>query len=296
MKLAIIILHYKDQRLIENCLQSLDGQLTDEIGVLVVNNNPSENLQSLKKKFPRIKVLEAGENLGFAGGNNLGIRKAMEEGARAVILLNNDTLVAKDFIEQMSLKAKNKLVLLSPKIYFASGCEYHHDRYKDKDRGKVIWYAGGKMDWGNVIASHRGVDEVDQGQYEEETETDFATGCAMLVTRDVFDKIGLLDERYFLYYEDMDFCERAKCAGIKVKYSPVTRVWHVNAGSSNVGGGLHDYYLTRNRLLFGLKFSTSKVKLLLIKESLKLLFSGRSWQKKGVRDYFLCKFAKGCYR
>ena len=300
MKVDIVTLHYKNQSLVDQCLTAIKRMQLDnlELKVIVVNNNPQENLTKLKNKYPDFEFLEAGENLGFAEGNNLGLKQALDSGAKYFLLLNNDALVGKDLLVNLikSMELNKQIGIVSPKIYFAPGYEFHHDRYQEKERGKVIWYAGGKMDWQNLLVSHRGVDEVDHAQYEECEETDFATGCAMLIKREVFEKIGLLDGKYFLYLEDLDFCQRAKNAGFKVFYNPFAIVWHLNAGSSEVGGGLHDYYITRNRLLFGLRYAPLRTKFSLVKESLRLLFYGRSWQRKGVADFYLGKLGRGSYR
>ncbi|GAG55887.1 unnamed protein product, partial [marine sediment metagenome] len=160
----------------------------------------------------------------------------------------------------------------------------------------VIWYAGSRMDWENVLASHRGVDEVDIGRYQRMEETDFATGCCMLVKREVFEKIGLFDKKYFLYWEDNDFSQRAKKAGFKVYFAPEAVIWHKNAGSSKSGSFLHDYYLTRNRLLFAFKYASLRAKIALIKESIIKLFKGRKWEKKGIIDFYLGRFGKGGWK
>ncbi|MEM4230386.1 MAG: glycosyltransferase, partial [Candidatus Pacearchaeota archaeon] len=174
--------------------------------------------------------------------------------------------------------------------------EFHKKRYKKEDLGKVIWFAGGKMDWQNVIGLHIGVDEIDKGQFEKISEIDFASGACMLIKSDVFKKIGKFDERYFLYYEDSDFCQRAKKTQYKIIYNPKAILWHKNAGSTGGSGSeLQDYYLTRNRLLFGMKYAPYKSKLALLKESISLLAKGRKWQKRGVKDFYFGNFGKGSF-
>ena len=153
------------------------------------------------------------------------------------------------------------------------------------------------MDWKNVVGSHRGVDEVDHGQYEKCESTDFVSGCCLMVRREVLEKVGFFDPKYYLYYEDNDFCQRAKKAGFKIIYEPKAYLWHKNAGSAGGSGShLQDYYTTRNRLLFGIKYAPVKSKLALIKEGTKLLIKGRKWQKRGVMDFYLNNFGKGSYR
>ena len=130
-------------------------------------------------------------------------------------------------------------------------------------------------------SKHRGVDEVDHGQFGEEEEIGFATGACLLMRKKLIKKIGSFDEKYFLYYEDADLAQRIQKSGYKIFYNPKAILWHNNAGSSSSGSALHDYYLTRNRLLFGMTYAPLKTRLFLIKESAHLLRKGRVWQKKG---------------
>jgi len=299
-KVALVILHFNEPKLTENCLESVKKIKTQDfkVEVIVINNNPQEKINFLKRKFPEFVFLEVKENLGFTGGNNLGIKKALKKRTNFVLLLNNDTLIDKNLITELLEVAKNnkQAGILGPKIYFAPGYEFHQKRYQEKDRGKVIWYAGGVIDWQNIVSSHRGVDKVDHGQYALSEETGFVTGCAMFVRKEVFEKIGFFDENYFLYLEDVDFCQRAKKAGFKIFYVPTAKLWHLNAGSSEVGGSLHDYYLTRNRLLFGFKYASVRTKLALIRESLRILFKGSPWQRLGIRDFYLRRFGQAGFK
>jgi len=298
-KVFIVVLHYRGRELTEKCLfslQKIDRQKAD-INLVVVDNGSPEPLKRLKEKFPEVIFLKSKQNLGFSEGNNLGIRYSLRKGADYILLLNNDTTVERSLVSRLLEAAvkESQVGIVSPKIFFAPGFEYHRSRYKPGERGRVIWYAGGKIDWQNVFASHRGVDEVDTGQYEQQGPTDFASGCAMFVKKEVFDKVGFLDRRYFLYLEDLDFCLRAKVAGFKTIYSPAAKVWHYNAGSSQVGGSLHDYFFTRNRLLFGFKYAPLRAKVALLKEAGRLFFAGRPWQKRGVVDFFCRKLEKGSW-
>ena len=188
------------------------------------------------------------------------------------------------------------MAVVTPKIYFAKGHEYHKDKYKKEDLGKVFWYAGGYTDWDNVTSIHRGVDEVDHGQYDKIEEIQFATGCCMLLKKEVFEKVGLFDDRYFLYYEDADLNERIKRAGYKIYYVPTAILIHINAASSGgAGNSLQDYFITRNKILFGMTYAPLRTKLALIRESISLLRIGRPNQKLAIRDFYLHKFNKGTF-
>lgn len=304
---AIIVLNWNGKDNTIECLKSINElQVTGyKLQVIVVDNGSHDGLaEAIEKSIKSIrstkdiksKLLVNNENLGYAGGNNVGIDYAMKNGAGYILILNNDTLVDENLIEEL-LKVTNNdshVGIVAPKIYFAKGFEFHKNRYKESNRGKVIWYAGGIMDWQNVIASHRGVDEVDNGQYDSVEETDFASGCAMMIRRDVFEKLGLFDEKYFLYYEDSDFCQRAKSGRYKILYAPKAILWHKNAGSAGgSGSALQDYYITRNRMLFAMRYAPIRSKVAIVRESLHLIANSRPWQKRGVMDFYLSKFGKG---
>ena len=238
------------------------------------------------------------ENLGFAEGNNVGIREAIKNGADYVMVLNNDVIVKNAFWLPLVdfIKKHKKVGVVGPKIYFAPGREFHKTRYQKKERGRVIWFAGGEIDWKNVYAFHRGVDEVDTGQYDKSFETDFVSGCCLMAKSEVWQKAGFFDPKYFLYYEDSDFCLKVKKLGGKIYYLPKAKIWHLNAGSSDCGGALQDYFITRNRLLFGLRWAPLRTKVALIRESFKTLLTGRTWQIIGVRDFYLRRFGKGSWK
>ena len=301
-KIYIVMINYNGQ---ENTIECLDSLMNIEMkgfgaSTIVVDNSPENRIKVDKEKYKKIdlKVIMSPENLGFSGGVNIGIRKALDNRADYVLIQNNDTFVAQDFLQKLfefGEKTENAGIIC-PKIYFAKGFEFHKEKYMEKDKGRVFWYAGGIMDWQNVIAKHRGVDEVDQGQFDKAGQTDFATGCSMLIRSGVFKKVGLFDEKYFLYYEDNDFSQRVKKVGYKIYYVPNSVVWHKNAGSTNgSGSGLQDYYITRNRLYFGMKYAPFRARLALFREGTSNFLRGREWQKKGARDFYLRRFGKARY-
>jgi GT2 family glycosyltransferase len=301
-KVFISLINFNGSKNTRECLESIDNlNLTGiDLNVIVIDNGSKEKLD-LKEDFLKhasLKLILNTENLGFSEGHNLGIKYALANNADYIVLLNNDTVLDRNLVyELINAFAKDaKIGIVSPKIYFANGFEFHKDRYKKEELGKIIWYAGGVMDWNNVIGKHIGVDEVDNGQYDLEKEIDFSSGCAMAIKREVLEKVGQLDERYFLYYEDNDYSQRIKKLGYKIVYVPKAFLWHENAGSAGgSGSSLQDYYITRNRLLFGVKYAPFKAKTALLREGLKLSLTGRHWQKRGVLDFYLRKFGKGSF-
>jgi hypothetical protein len=298
----ISILNFNGKKNTLECLESLRN-LSDKdfkLTIVVVDNGSKEEFD-MKNGFVGdipLVVIKNEKNLGFSGGHNVGIRQALKQNADYVLILNNDTIVDRMLIGELlhTIEEDRGIGIVAPKIYFAKGFEFHKDRYKKSDLGKVFWYAGGEMDWKNVIGFHRGVDEVDRGQYDRIEKTDFASGCCMLVKREVFEKVGFLDEKFFLYYEDSDLCERIRRSGYSIMYSPKAILWHKNAGSAGgSGSSLQDYYITRNRMLFGFRYAIFRLKLALFKESMMLLAKGRHWQRRGALDFYLSRFGRGSF-
>lgn len=301
-KIALIILTFNTEEDTHICLDSLTkSSLPQELFTTIIVDNCSNNVFTLTKeeKKREIIVLRQEKNLGFTGGNNVGMKYALAHtDAEYIVPLNNDTIVEKHMLTNLlaACESNKKIGLAVPKIYFAKGHEFHKDRYKKDELGKVFWYAGGVIDWANMYTSHRGVDEVDHGQYDTMEETPFATGCCMFIRREVLETVGLFDNRYFLYSEDADLNERIKRAGYKVMYIPQAILWHVNASSTGgSGSALQDYFTTRNRMLIGMKFAPLRTKLALIRESLRFLRNGREWQKRGIQDFYAQKFGAGTF-
>ena len=294
-KVCIIIVNWnrKDDTL--RCLTSLQkiSRGGNSVEMVVVDNASTDgSVGVITEKFPSVTLLVNKANEGFTGGNNRGMKYAYKKRADFVWLLNNDTFVDKNVLTGLLAGFNDKTVgVAGSKIYFAPGWEFHRDRYKASERGHVLWYAGGLVDWANMYASHRGVDEVDMGQYDAPVDAVFVTGCSLIIHRDVIQKIGYLDDRFFLYYEDLDYSLRARRAGFRILYCPRSILWHVNAGSSGgAGNSLHEYYLTRNRLLIGMRYAPLRAKLALIREAVRFLITGSAIKRKAVFDFALGRF------
>ncbi len=255
--------------------------------VYVVDNDRSDELKEKLEKYPQAVYVESPGNVGFAAGNNLGFKKALADGVDIIVLINNDTVVPEDLILKIlaSPISDDSTGVVGGLIYFAKGFEFE-DKYKKDELGKVIWYAGGEYDWDNIYAKHIGVNEVDKGQFDGQRETDFITGCLFITKADILRKVGLFDERYCLYFEDSDLGMRIKKAGYKLIIDSEIKLWHKVAQSSGIGSPLNDYFLTRNRLLFGMDYAKPRTKFALIREAIKKLFIGTKAQKQAVRDFF----------
>ncbi len=295
MKVAIITVNYNGKKDTIELLESFTKLPTTNYQLLtIVVDNASEDgsVSSIKKQFPDVDIIQTGENLGFSGGYNKGIEYAAVWGADYSLIINNDCIIKDDnLIEELikTAQSEDNIGLVSPKIYFAKGFEFHKNKYKNEDLGKVIWYAGGKFDWDNIGSIHRGLDEVDAGQYDFVEQSEIFSGACVLIKKEVFEKVGLLDESYFLYFEDSDFARKSLDQGFKIYYNGKSSIYHKVSQSTGVGSSLTDYYHTRNRLIFGMKYGKGRTKFALLREALKLLLLGRPAQKMGVRDFLFCK-------
>jgi len=295
---SFIIVNYNTDTETHQCLTSLRQIHSSGFKhqIVIVDNGSRETFALTKKELELpVEVVRSESNLGFTGGNNLGITYALDKyQSDYVLLLNNDTYVNPTFLREMcSFSHKHpQYGLICPKIYFARGYEYHQI-YRPSDRGNVLWYGGGSIDWPNLLCFHRAVDEVDRGQVDSQLTSDFATGCCVLIKREVLEKIGLFDERYFLYLEDVDLSVRAEAAGYGIGFASQAKVWHKNAGSSGgAGSTLHQYYQTRNRLLFGLMHGSWRNKITTVSYLVRLLFSSLKAEKTAAIDLLLLRLGK----
>lgn len=297
--IALILVHHNTFKDTRECLTSL-AQISAKgfkYRIIIVDNGSQEPFvlpRALERQ--EIEVIRSESNLGFTGGNNLGITYARDKyEPDYFLLLNTDTVVDPEFLSSLYKRSEqeNNTGLVTPKIYFAPGFEYHQKRYRKAQQGKVLWYAGGSIDWSSLTAFHRGVDEVDRGQFELQQESEFATGCCLLIPRVVIETIGLLDKRFFLYFEDTQFSLRCLAAGVKIYFEPTAIVWHKNAGSSGgAGGPTSEYYQTRNRLLLALEYAPVKVKITALRLAFQFLFSGNQYQRKAAIDFIFQRYGK----
>lgn len=300
IKLAIITINYNGLADTIDLLESLKKAKKEyhfNIQVYVIDNASSDDsVDVLARRFPEIRLIESPTNLGFAAGNNLGIKQALKEKADWIMLINNDTLIDESLFKNLykSPLQDKKVGALGGLIYFAKGFEFKK-RYKKEDLGKVLWFAGGSLDWNNIYGTSDLVDQVDNKQIKTIKETDFITGAFLITRRDVLKKAGLFDEDYFMYFEDVDLCHRVFQKGYKLLVDPSLKIWHKVAQSSGIGSPLNDYFITRNRLLFGLKYATLRTKIALIREAIKFIFTGRNAQKTAIKDFFTGNLGKGSW-
>jgi hypothetical protein len=235
---SIITIKYNQLRLTCELLDSLRKVSYPRVEVIVVDNHSTENPTAvITEKYPEVKLIVSQQNLGFAGGNNLGIQASR---GGYLLFLNNDTEVHHGFLEPLvALFESNPAAgAASSKILYFSSPE-------------TIQYAGSsRVDPFTGRSKRIGFMEKDNGQHNALQETDLAHGAAMMVPRRVIDKVGMMPEFFFLYYEEVDWCESIKKAGYKIYFVPESRVYHKESMSIGKGSTLKTYYMTRNRLLY----------------------------------------------
>jgi len=262
--IALITVIYNNYQVLDDLFTSLEKQSNASYHLYIAD--ASSKKKSITARNVKHTVINI-ENKGYAYGINVGLQQAIQDGYTKFCVINDDTYVEKDFIELIRVAFETyPRSLIGGKVYYAPGYEYHRNRYKKQDKGNVLWYAGGQVDWAHATTHHRGVDEVDISQYNEPEKTDFITGCLMCFDKGVVDAIGFWDESYFLYYEDADYCEKAKKKDIPLMYEPKLTIWHKNAQSTNGSGSkLHEHYQRDARFRFGMKYAPLRTKLHLLK-------------------------------
>ena len=237
-KVTIVTVNYNHSGATCEMLESLYACGYPELEVFVVDNaSPSDHPEIIKEKFPSVKFIQSKVNLGFAGGNNLALRQSTGE---YIYLINNDTIIPPGNIERLveALDSDPSIGVVSPKIKFHSSPQIiqfagYTDMSKYTFRNKCIGYG-----------------EQDNGQHDVMQDTAFAHGAAMMLKREVIDRIGIMNEEYFLYYEELDWCARIRKAGYRIVYVPDTHILHKESLSTGKSSPLQTYYLNRNRTLF----------------------------------------------
>jgi hypothetical protein len=234
-----IILTWNSADFISEALESLQRS-SYPTKILVIDNHSADNTREIiRKKFPNIELHDTGANLGYAGGNNYGIGIAKSDDPDYIFILNPDAQVSSDCIGKLvkRMEQEKEIALISPIIYY-------HGTNK-------IWFGGSYIRWysGETIQINMG--QLDAGHIMKRRYTERVNGCAMLIRTEATKKVGLMDERYFLYYEESDWSVRFAEKGYKNGLEPTAQVWHKT--SSSTGGStspLYQYYMSRNRLLF----------------------------------------------
>jgi len=293
-KIYVIILHWKNILCLTECLASLDKSTYGNFEVIIVNNG-SDDLSGINKHFKlKVQALKSPSNVGFARGNNLGIKEALKNRADYILLLNDDTVVSSDFLSVLvdAGESNPKAGMLGPKIYYF-------------DEPRKIWFAGARFDTKTCMITTLGSDRIDEGESFEPMTSDYITGCGLLIKQQVIERIGLLDERFFLYCEDVDWGLRTKNAGFKNLVIPSAHIWHkVSVSSGGMDSLIRVYHKTRSHLLMARLHAPKalpKLHVQFFRDIAWLLFKSKDVNRfkkahayiAAIRDYHMGKTDKG---
>jgi GT2 family glycosyltransferase len=238
---TVVVLNWNSRAMTAECLRSLLEMDAGAFEIIVVDNGSQDgSAEALRAEFPGITVLRNERNLGYSGGCNVGIREALQRGAEYIVLLNNDTIVERNFLRELLQEAERYpgAGLVSPKIYYAG----------EPDR---LWSAGGKFSLWTGIPAHYGWKEKDRGQCDAARDVTMATGCAVVIRAAALQHVGLLDEVLFGNYDDVDYSVRMLDAGWRIRYAPAARLWHKEGVDyrKNAGEHVRKFLAARNLLL-----------------------------------------------
>jgi len=244
-RVFIIVLNWNGQDDTLECLGSLQHLDYPNFETVVVDNGSTDGSEeSIRSSFPSVRLIQTGRNLGYAGGNNVGIRFALSHGADYVWLLNNDTTV-----DPKALTALVDTAVSDSAIAFVGSKIYLYDR------PDVIWYAGGTIDLSDGgRTAHPGGGRKDTGQFDTVSDVGYVTGCSLLASRDAISAIGMLPEEYFLYFEETDWNLAAQRRGYRTVMAPDSHVWHKYADVGEYKDRFI-YYSFRNRIRIVKKYA-----------------------------------------
>jgi GT2 family glycosyltransferase len=296
-RLCAVVIAYNQREQTLACLRALSGVTYPAWTILLIDNGSTDGMaEAVAQAFPQVGMLRLDENQGYAGGTNLGVTRALADGADYVLVLNNDVRVPPDAPGALvaAAEADPHVAVVGSKIYYA-------------DESRRLQSAGGTVDWRTMRLQLIGQGELDQGQYNCAKDVDFVSGCAMLIRAQAWCTIGEFDPAYFLYYEEVDWCLRARRAGWKVMYIPFVAMWHADQTSTGTEPGLVMYYTTRNRLLLAERYAGRWTRLAIYVDALQragrsmyyLLASHQRPQAvatlRAVRDFARGRLGRGPY-
>ncbi|NJN94929.1 MAG: glycosyltransferase family 2 protein [Anaerolineales bacterium] len=238
-KVSVIILCHNGVDLTLECLASLRQQDYPDLQIIVVDNASQDNtIEAVHHAYPEVEIVATGQNLGYAAGNNVGMTAALQHAADLVFLVNNDTRLESGCISTLvrGLEARPNIGMIGPMVY-------------TWDNESIISSAGGQVDWQYGDAINVGMGEVDHGKYPARS-VDFINGCGLMVTRAALEQAGMLDPKFFMYWEETDWCQRVRRAGFEIRFEPAARMFHKASIVVEELGPTTLYYMTRNRFLF----------------------------------------------
>lgn len=301
---TIIILNWNNAADTLDCLKSVFELDYPNFNVLVVDNGSADDsVARIRTVYPDVEILETGENLGYAEGNNVGIRYALDGRPDFILVLNNDTQAQPNLLTEMVHEAERSvdIGMVGPKMYFFNPSD-------------MIFAAGSMIDWCRGGLIQRGIWQRESRTgtlfSEHAEDVDFIVGCATLVRRQVIEEIGMLDPSYYLNFEDVEWCVRAKKAGFRICYTPSAILYHKVSATMGQASPMNTYYMTRNSMLFfwrnaegGCRYTSLLLTLIRTLRtigswSIKPAYRTRLFRQKrdanllAIRDFFLRRFGR----
>lgn len=241
-KIGIVTVLYNSATVLEDFFRTLDIQTYKNFILYIVDNKSPDTSLAVSKKLAKsvsfeTKFIENDDNLGVAAGNNVGIYAALKDDCDYILLSNNDVILNEKTIETLlNGTEENKADLSVPKIYIW--------------KTNRLWCAGGDFNKRKAQTQHFGYDKEDDGSYDETKQVNYAPTCFMLINKSVFEKVGYMDEKYFVYYDDTDFIYRTQKQGLKLYYIPSSTLIHKESVSTGKKSDFFYHYMFRNRLYF----------------------------------------------
>lgn len=286
-KVGIVTVLYNSQRVLKEFFESLNNQTYKDFTLYIIDNNSQDDSLRLARKLSqevnfKCVIYPEKENWGVAKGNNIGIQAALKDKCEFILLSNNDIVL--DHTDTLEILVKkmdeSDIDILCPKIY------YYYDP-------TIIWAAGGGFNKKFTSTVQYGLGSKDIGQFDYERRIDFTPTCFVIIRNSVFHKIGMMEEWYFVYYDDTDFMFRALTSGLKIYYFPTTSILHNESSSSGKDSPVRTYYLVRNQLYFVKKYRSAVIWLCLLAYRLSAVLLKHIWVRptknwkaelKGIRD------------
>ncbi len=295
-KVFCIVLNWNGKQYLKKCLDSIFESSYKNLTVVVVDNFSNDgSCDFIKKNYKKVILIQNHSNLGWTGGNNRGIKYALKQKADIIFILNNDTQIDKKCIEELvkEITRHDETGIVGPKILLSTNGR----------KTNRISFAGGKFTSNRYFGVHIGNNKVDDKTYRKVKQTQFITGAAIMIKREVFKRAGLFDDNYFIYYDEADFCIRAKKLGFKIYFVPTAYAYHEFSGTVELNSPFQNYYTTRNHYLFVEKNAPLKVKLREFVRTPKTAYeffrnkdkNKRMYSLLGIRDYYLRRFGKRVY-
>ena len=239
LRILAIILNWRQPEVTIECVRAVEAMRQPGLEILVIDNgSEDDSIVCLQTALPHISIMALPQNLGFAGGVNHGLRYAIEQGFVYALLLNNDAFPAQDMLQQLLEEVASDIALLSPKIYYEA--EPTH-----------LWFAGGRQHPLLLEMRDSGEREVDGPSWATARDVDYLVGTGLLVNLTAVQAAGLLDEQFFMYYEDLDWSIRLRQAGYRLRLVADAHLYHrVSFSTGGIDSPLHRYHLARSSILF----------------------------------------------